>query len=106
MDTKFQKGHDPRRNTKGRPKGEAERVRQVRELVGNIIEENLPLIQQDLKKMRPRQRAEIIERLLRFYLPTLKSLDLSLDVDIMKLNDQDIERLANQIIRTHETGSE
>ena len=99
MDNRFKKGHDPRRNLAGRPPGESEQVQKTRELIGEIIAENLPLVRRDLKKMTAKQRALIVEKLLRFYLPTLKASEDSVKIDFNKLSDEDVEKIVTKILK-------
>ena len=91
----FEKG-DKRINRKGRPPGESDNVKKTRELIGLIVNENLPLIRRDLKKMGSKQRALVIERLLRFYLPTLRSEDVKIDFE--QLDDEAIDIIVERII--------
>lgn len=54
-------------NKNGRPKGSLDRVfRRVRELITELVEENLETIQEDFKSLSPKDRLEVMSKLLPF----------------------------------------
>lgn len=70
----FEKGH---RHGKGRPKGsENKSTKQVREFYQQIIEDRYDQLNEDLDKLTPKQRWEVILKLSSFLLPKLKEVDI------------------------------
>ena len=66
----FQKGDDPRRNLKGRPKGSANKTTdQLRSLVADVISDNWQTFTQDIKSLDSDKRVMVIDRLLKHILP-------------------------------------
>ena len=66
----FQKGEDPRRNLKGRPKGSANKsTDQLRSLVADVISDNWQTFTQDIKSLDSDKRVMVIDRLLKHILP-------------------------------------
>ena len=66
----FQKGEDPRRNLKGRPKGSANKTTdQLRSLVADVISDNWQTFTQDIKSLDSDKRVMVIDRLLKHILP-------------------------------------
>ena len=83
----FKKGADPRRNTKGRPAGKPNRTtEQMRAVLGDIINENLPRIRKAIKDMPDKEAIVFIEKLLRHYLPAPIQ-------DISQFSDEDLDLL-------------
>ncbi|MBW6481169.1 MAG: hypothetical protein K0B37_17200, partial [Bacteroidales bacterium] len=59
----FTKGHDPRRNTKGRPKGSPnKKTDEIRALVQDFIEVNIERLQKDFELLEPKDRLAFLER--------------------------------------------
>jgi len=64
----------------GRKLGSENKVtRATKGLISNVIENNLVTIQEDLEKLSPRDRINAIIQLMKFIVPTLKSVDVSGD---------------------------
>ena len=89
--SEFKKGVDPRRNTKGRPKGQKNRTtEQVRGLIQQFIEDNIDDIQADYNALEGKDRLQFFEKLLKHILPQpLHVVDA--------LTDEDFERLLARI---------
>ncbi len=63
-------------NKNGRPKGSLDKVsRRVRELITELVEENLDSIQEDFKTLSPKDRLEMISKLLPYVIPKIKMTD-------------------------------
>ena len=83
----FKKGHDPRRNLKGRPKSSQSTAEQVREWVTYLIEKNWPRLEAALDSMSDKEAAFFIAQyLLKHKLPAPMD-------EVMRLSDSDFERL-------------
>ena len=94
----FKKGDDPRRNVNGRPKGTPNRTtEQMRAVIGDIIEENLPRIREAIKNMDDDKLVTVVERLLKHYLPAPVS-------SIEQFSEDDLDILLNKLkAKQHET---
>jgi len=63
-------------NPKGRPKGAANKVStSMRERINTFLDENFDLVQEDFKKLDPKDKLLFYTKLLAFGLPTLKAVD-------------------------------
>ena len=56
---------DPRINRKGRPKT-TEKAERIKELITLILEENLPLIREELRTMKGRERMSFVKELIKY----------------------------------------
>ena len=85
----FKEGPDPRRNTKGRPPGTTE-MKRIRQVLTDILSNNLDKIQEDLDTLTSFQRLQLIERLMKYVVsppPPENLLDGLSDADLDKLID-------------------
>lgn len=65
-------------NPKGRPKGSLNKTtKDIRELFQSILDENLELINEDIKTLNPKDRILTLLKLSEFIVPKLKSIDLN-----------------------------
>ena len=75
---KFKKGEG------GRPKGKPNKITiELRQRITNFLEDNLEQIQQDWKRLKPKDRIILFERLLKYALPTLQATKVT-------TNDEDV----------------
>lgn len=60
-------------NNGGRPKGAKNKITiQTKELITNIINDNIPQLQKDLKALKPNERITALLGLLKFVIPIAK----------------------------------
>jgi hypothetical protein len=65
------------RNENGRPKGSKNKTTiEIREQIQFLVEDNLDLLNEDLKKLEPRDRIKAVIDLAKFILPTLKAQEI------------------------------
>ena len=70
METKFKPGTDPRRNTKGRPKGKPNKTTEaMRGVLADFIDANLPDIQKQYDSLKAAEKLSFIDKLLKHVLP-------------------------------------
>jgi len=70
METKFKTGTDPRRNTKGRPKGRPNKATEaIRAVLADFIAINIEDIQSQYDSLKPAEKLQFIDRLLKHVLP-------------------------------------
>lgn len=73
---KFKKGADPRRNTSGRPPGQPNKSTEaLRNAIHDFIEDNLPRLQEDFDALKPIERLNLLNSMLRHVLPDPLSLE-------------------------------
>jgi hypothetical protein len=64
-------------NSSGRPKGKQNRVTvDLRQRINEIVQNNIETIESDLQALEPKERLMILERLLSYCVPRMKSVDL------------------------------
>lgn len=63
-------------NPNGRPKGSGNKLNaELREFLALIIDENKEQLQTDLQELEPKERIKIMLEMMKFVIPTLKSVD-------------------------------
>jgi len=83
-------------NPKGRPKGAPNKITtELKTWVQMLIDNNRQELEQDLKKLSPKERWQLIERLLAFCIPKMQSTEAVLD--LQRLTDAELEMIINQI---------
>ena len=67
----------------GRKKGSKNKAtRQIREMVTELIEDNMERIKGDISRMESKERVNAVIQLMKFVLPTLKSQEIDLTTDM------------------------
>jgi hypothetical protein len=83
-------------NLKGRPKGATGKLSgDLRTKINDIIDNQVVNIENDLNSLEPKDRLLILEKLLKYALPTLQA--QSLDVDFSTLSENQIDQIINNI---------
>ena len=83
-------------NPNGRPKGSPNKITsELKTWVKMLIDNNRQGLEQDFKKLSPKDRWQIIERLLAFCVPKMQSTEAVLD--LQRLTDAELETIINQI---------
>lgn len=83
-------------NKSGRPKGSRNKYTvDLREKVNELIEVNFETIQTDIDSLESRDRLMFIEKLLKYCLPTLQSVESK--TDFSELTDSQLEQIINSI---------
>jgi len=84
-------------NPNGRPKGSPNKVStDLRKWINQFINDNKSKIQEDWKKLEPKDRIMLFEKLLKYSLPTLQA--TSMDVSFEKLTDEQLDEVINKLI--------
>lgn len=87
------------KKTGGRTKGTPNKTTsEIRDHYQNLINSNLPLLEDDLKSLEPLQRLKMIIELSKFVVPTLKATDLRLNNNESK----DFKEIVVTIIDTND----
>jgi len=84
--------NDERINRNGRPPGASVEVKLIRAAIVDILSENLPKIRADIKTLKPVERLNFIEKLLRLTLPPVPPENF-----LEGLSDQDLDKLINYL---------
>mgnify|MGYP001191264051 FL=1 len=88
-------------NLKGRPKGVANKNSEsVKQSIALLLEDNMQLLESDLKSLKPKDRVHAVINLLKYAVPTFKSVELESVVpnetglewieDLMNVDEQKI----------------
>ena len=98
----FQKG-----NTygKGRPKGYASKLQvQDKEVLRKVfINDLIPTLKRDIKKLSPTARVNVILKLAEFFIPKLRATYLEADID--GISDQTAGRIISEVLKQSLDGS-
>lgn len=82
-------------NPHGRPKGSKNKdKRDLREFIEEIVNDRTQ-IQNDLKALEPLERLQIIEKLMSYVLPKLRSVENK--IDFAQLTDEQIDLIIKEI---------
>lgn len=82
-------------NPHGRPKGSKNKdKRDLREFIEEIVNDRTQ-IQKDLKALEPLERLQIIEKLMGYVLPKLRSVENK--IDFAQLSDEQIDEIIQKI---------
>ena len=88
-------------NPNGRPKGKKNKVTtEVRTWLKNLIDNNRAQLEKDLQDLEPRDRWNIIERLLAYTVPKMQSVDAN--IEFSKLTDEHINIIVNDLLKSIE----
>lgn len=91
---KFEKG---RAKSGGRKAGTPNRTtEQIRELIQTFIEANLPRLQADFDEMKPAERLNFINSLLRHVLPEPVSFEKLSETQLSQLHEYLLKRYSNE----------
>jgi len=86
----FQKGEG------GRPKGSPNKITtELREWVSNFLQDNLEQIQSDWMALQPKDRIMLFEKLLRYALPTLQSMQF--ETEFERLPDDQLDAIIESL---------
>jgi hypothetical protein len=98
----FAKGH------KGfKPKGATNKAAgALRTRINKFLSDNWEQIEQDFQQLEPKERLIFYERIMRYGLPQLQSIQYTamIEKDIESLSDADLDTLLNRIIELKEHG--
>lgn len=93
--------NDGRGRLGGRQKGTPNRATStVREWVLQLIDKNRRQVERDIKDLEPRDRLQVIEKLLQYVLP--KQQAVQAEIDFNKLSDEQLDTLIGELTKNIE----
>ena len=92
----MEKGHT--NNPNGRPKGKPNKITQdMRGWLTAIIDKNRKQMEKDLKKLEPKDRLQILEKLMQYVVP--KQQAVSAEIDLNKLTDEQLDAVVSELTK-------
>lgn len=84
-------------NPNGRPRGKPNRITgEMRSWIQQLINDNKNQLENDLQALEPKDRWQIIERLLNYCIPKQSAVDA--DIKLNALTDEQLDQVVSQII--------
>lgn len=96
-------------NPNGRPKGTPNKVTtELRSWIAQLIDNNRDQLERDLKKLGPRERWAVIEKLMQYTIPRLQNVEGKFDLNNLTEEQLDIviDRLLDEQKRKDQPGAE
>lgn len=91
----FKKGESG--NRKGRPNGaENKNTTELKTWIQALIDNNRVQLERDLKALEPKERWQIIERLMQYTTPKMQNIEAHLEYD--KLSDEHLNRITTDLL--------
>lgn len=88
-------------NPKGKPKGtKSKSVEEIRIRIKTFIDNNWQQVEDDFMKMDPKERLTIFEKLLKYAIPPLQSMNIQAEIKttLEGMTDDQLNELAEKII--------
>ncbi len=90
-------------NPNGRPKGTPNKITaDMRGWLTAVIDKNRKQMEKDLKRLEPKDRLQILEKLMQYVIP--KQQAVSADIDFGRLTDEQLDAVIDQL--TKDIGNE
>jgi uncharacterized protein (UPF0305 family) len=85
-------------NPNGRPKGTPNKITQdMRQWLSTVIDKNRRQIERDLKALEPKERLQMLEKLMQYVIP--KQQAVKAEVDFATLTDDQLNTIVNQLTK-------
>lgn len=86
-------------NPAGRPKGSKNKsTAEMRSWIRGLVDDNRQQLEKDLMRLEPKDRWQIIERLIQYCLPRLSTIDANVTFD--QLTDETIEQIVTELLQS------
>jgi len=84
-------------NPAGRPVGSSNKVTtEIKTWIQALIDDNRGQLEADLKKLEPKERWQIIERLMQFVTPKMQAVESTMELDM--LSEEHIDKIVVDIL--------
>ena len=84
-------------NPAGRPHGKPNKVTaELREWVQKLIDDNRKQLETDLKKLDPKDRWQVIEKLMSYVVPKMQSVEAK--IDFSNFSENQIDTIVNELL--------
>lgn len=85
-------------NPNGRPKGKPNKLTaDMRGWLTEILDKNRKQMEKDLKKLEPKDRLQMLEKMMQYVIP--KQQAVSAEVDFGQLTDAQLDQVINQLTK-------
>lgn len=85
-------------NPNGRPKGTPNKITQdMRQWLSTVIDKNRRQIERDLKALEPKDRLQMLEKLMQYVIPRQQAVRAEVDIDT--LTDDQLNTIINQLTK-------
>ncbi len=88
-------------NEAGRPKGTQNKAtKSLREMITAFVNDNWSLVEKDFQTLKPIERLQFFEKILKYALPTLQAVHHTddLEKELENLSDEQLENLMDKIL--------
>ena len=97
-------GQGKTNNPAGRPAGIPNKMNKfLREEIFNFVTDNFPIVQDDFRKLQPRERVKFYIDLLSYCLPRLESISIN-ELGLETLTDEQLDQIINKLNSGYENG--
>lgn len=84
-------------NPNGRPKGKPNKITQdVRQWLSTVIDKNRRQIERDLKALEPKDRLQMLEKLMQYVIP--KQQATTVEIDYSKMSEEQLNAIINTLL--------
>jgi hypothetical protein len=90
----FKKGKSG--NPAGRPRKPNRATTELKGWIQSLIDDNRDQLETDLKAMEPKERWQIIERLMQYTIPKMQVVEANLEFD--NLSDENVNKIATDLL--------
>lgn len=90
--------NDGRGRIGGRSKGTPNKVTStIKDWISQIIDDNRSQIEKDIKKLSPKDRLQVFEKLMQYVIPKQQS--VKADVDLSKLSESQLDLIVDELTK-------
>jgi uncharacterized protein (UPF0305 family) len=88
-------------NPNGRPKGKPNKITaDMRGWLTTVIDKNRKQMEKDLKRLEPKDRLQILEKMMQYVIP--KQQAVSAEIDFNKLSDEQLDAVIDKLTKSIE----
>lgn len=89
----------------GRQKGTPNKITaSVKEWLSTLIDKNRKQIEKDIKQLEPKERLQMLEKLMQYVVPKQQAVSATVEID--KLSDEQLDRMIYEITKEVDDESE